>query len=65
MIHLFSGDNSFVRVMVVSHIFLSPSLILLASVHSRGTRYPAQVSFVTTPQGAMSQEHLLHEESVI
>ena len=30
---------------------LSQSLILLASVHSRGTRYPAPVSFVTTPQG--------------
>ena len=30
---------------------LSPSLIPLASVHSRGTRYPPYVSFVTTPQG--------------
>ena len=51
IIHLFSRYNSFVCVMVVSNIFLSPSLILLASVHSRGTRYPAHVSFVTTPQG--------------
>ena len=30
---------------------LSQSLILLASVYSRGTRYPAHVSFVSTPQG--------------
>ena len=44
-------------VMVVSWYLLSPSLILLASVYSRGTRYPPHVSFVTTPQGAMSQEH--------
>ena len=56
IIHLFSSDNSFVchgR----SWYLLSPSLILLASVYSRGTRYPPLVSFVTTPQGAMSQEH--------
>ena len=51
IIHLFSSDNSFVCVMAVSNIFLSPSLILLASVHSRATRYHAHVSFVTTPQG--------------
>ena len=63
IIHLFSSDNSFVYDIVVSWYSLSPSLILLASIHSRGTRYPAHVSFVTTPQGAMSQEHLLHEES--
>ena len=49
--------------MVVRWYLLSPSLIPLASVHSRGTRHPAHVSFVTTPLGAMSQEHLLHEES--
>ena len=56
IIHLFSSDNRFF-VMVVSWYLLSPSLILLASVYSRGTRYPPHVSFVTTPQGAMSQEH--------
>ena len=62
--HLFSSDNSFVC-MVVSWYLLSPSLILLAFVYSRGTRYPLHVSFVPIPQGAMSQEHtLLHEESV-
>ena len=44
-------------VMVVSWYLLSPSLILLASVYSRGTRYPPRVSFVTTPQGGLSQEH--------
>ena len=37
--------------MVVSGYLLLPSLILLASGHSRGTRYPTHVSFVTTPQG--------------
>ena len=51
IIHLFGGDNSFDCFMVVSWYLLSPSLILLASVHSRGTRHPAHVSFVTTPQG--------------
>ena len=44
-------------VMVVSWYLLSPSLILLATVYSRGTRYPPHVSFVTTPQGGLSQEH--------
>ena len=50
-------------VMVVSWYLLSPSLILLASVYSRGTRYPPHVSFVTTPQGAMSQEHSCYMRS--
>ena len=40
IIHLFSSDNSFVCVMVVSWQLLSQSLIPLASVYSRGTRYP-------------------------
>ena len=58
IIHLFSSGNTVALfVMVVSWYLLSPSLILLASVYSRGTRYPPHVSFVTTPQGAMSQEH--------
>ena len=38
IIHLFSSDNSFVCVMVVSRYLLSPSLIPLTSVYS--TRYP-------------------------
>ena len=45
--HLFSSDNSFVCFMVVSWYLLSPSLIFLASVHSRGTRYPAHVMHVS------------------
>ena len=40
IIHLYSSDNSFVCVMVVSWQLLSQSLIPLASVYSRGTRYP-------------------------
>ena len=64
IINLFSSDNSFVCFMVVCWYLLSPSLILLASVYSRGTRYlPHHVSFVTTPQGAMSQEHTCYMRS--
>ena len=37
--------------MLLSRYSLSPSLILLISVYSGGTRYPALVFFVTTPQG--------------
>ena len=59
IIHLFSNDNSFVYVKVMSWYSLSPSLIYLASIHSRGTRYPAPGG-----GGAMSHEHMLHEESV-
>ena len=54
-------------VMVVSWYLLSPSLILLTAVYSRGTRNPPHMSFVTTLQGAMFQElktTLLQEESV-
>ena len=40
IIHLFNSDNSFMRVIVMSRYLLSPSLIPLASVYSRGTRYP-------------------------
>ena len=64
IINSFSSDNSFVCFMVVCWYLLSPSLILLASVYSRGTRYPPHhVSFVTTPQGAMSQEHTCYMRS--
>ena len=51
IIHLFSSDNSFLHRGGKLIYLLSPSLIPLASVHSRGTRYPPYVSFVTTPQG--------------
>ena len=51
IIHLFSSDNSFLHHGGKLIYLLSPSLIPLASVHSRGTRYPPYVSFVTTPQG--------------
>ena len=44
-------------VMAVSWYLLTPSLTLLASVYSRGTMYPPHVSFVTTPQGAMSPKN--------
>ena len=51
--------------MVASCHLLSPSLILQASVYSRGTRYPPHVSFVTTPQGGnVPRTYLQHEESV-
>ena len=63
IINSFSSDNSFLCFMVVSWYLMSPSLILLASVYSRGTRYPPHVSFVTTPQGAMSQEHTCYMRS--
>ena len=39
IINIFSSDNSFVCVMVVSWYLLSPFLIPLAFVYSRGTRY--------------------------
>ena len=48
---LFSSDISFVLCHVASWYLLSPSLILLTTVYSRGTRYPPHVSFVTTLQG--------------
>ena len=51
IINLFRSDNSFVCVLAGNWYLLSQSLILLASVYSRGTRYPAHVSFVTTPLG--------------
>ena len=67
IIHLFSSDDIFLHHGGKLIYLLSPSLILLASVHSRGTRYPPHVSFVTTPQGGnvpktpvawlMSQSH--------
>ena len=63
IINSFSSDNSFLCFMVVSWYLMSPSLILLASVYSKGTRYPPHVSFVTTPQGAMSQEHTCYMRS--
>ena len=50
---------------MVASCLLSPSLILQASVYSRGTKYPPHVSFVTTPQGGnVPRTYLLHEESV-
>ena len=57
IIHLFSSDNSFVWVMVVTWYLLSPALIHLASVYSRGTRYPPHGLLWPhqSPQGAMSQ----------
>ena len=68
IIHLFSSDNSFVCVMVVSWQLLSQSLIPLASVCSRGTRYPPHSLLWPHHRGPMSQElkktNLLHEESV-
>ena len=56
IIHLFSSDNSFVCVMVVSWQLLSQSLIPLASVYSRGTRYPPQSLLWPHHRGPMSQE---------
>ena len=56
IIHLFSSDNSFLCVMVVSWCSLSPSLIPLASVYSRGTRYPPHGLLWPHHRGAMSQE---------
>ena len=53
--------------MVVSWYLLSPSLILLTAVYSRGTRYPPHVFLWSHYRGAMFQELktiLLHEESV-
>ena len=67
IIHLFNNDNSFVCVMVVSWYLVSPSLILLASVYSRRTRYSAHVSLWPHHRRAMSQELktcVLHKESV-
>ena len=63
IIHLFSSDNSFVCAMVVSWYSLSPSLILLASVHSRGTGYPVHVSFVNTPQGGPKNTCCMRSQS--
>ena len=56
IIHLFSSDNSFVCVMVVSWQLLSQSLIPLASVYSRGTRYPPHSLLWPHHRGPMSQE---------
>ena len=56
IIHLFSSDNSFVCVMVVSWQLLSQSLIPLASVYSRGTRYPPHNLLWPHHRGPMSQE---------
>ena len=56
IIHLFSSDNSFVCVMVVSWQLLSQSLIPLASVYSRGTRYPPHSLLWPHHRGPMSQK---------
>ena len=56
IIQLFSSDNSFVCVMVVSWQLLSQSLIPLASVYSRGTRYPPHSLLWPHHRGPMSQE---------
>ena len=56
IIHLFSSDNSFVCVMVVSWQLLSQSLIPLSSVYSRGTRYPPHNLLWPHHRGLMSQE---------
>ena len=69
MIHLFSCDNSFVCVVMVSWYLLSPSLIPLVSVYSGGTRYPTHCRLWPHHRGVMSQElnrktNLLHKESV-
>ena len=54
IIYLFSSDNG--CVMVVSWQLLSQSLIPLASVYSRGTRYPPHSLLWPHHKGAMSQE---------
>ena len=56
IIHLFNSDNSFVCVMVVSWQLLSQSLIPLASVYSRETRYPPHSLLWPHHRGPMSQE---------
>ena len=65
IINLFSSDNSYICVTAMSWYLLSPSLIPLASVYSRGTRYPPMVFLWPHHRGAMSQElkktNLLHE----
>ena len=56
IINLFSSDDSFVCVMVVSWQLLSQSLIPLASVYSRGTWYPPHSLLWPHHRGPMSQE---------
>ena len=56
IINLFGSDNSFVCVMVVSWQLLSQSLIPLASVYSRGTRYHPHSLLWPHHRGPMSQE---------
>ena len=53
----FSSDNSFVCFMVISWYLFSPSLIPLAFVYSRGTRYLAMCLLWPHPRGAMPKEH--------
>ena len=56
IIYLFSSDDRFVchggKLIFIVTIFNPSGLCLL-----KGTRYPPHVSFVTTPQGGLSQEH--------
>ena len=56
IIHLFSSDNRFVCVMVVSWQLLSQSWIPQASVYSRATRYPPHSLLWPHHRGPMSQE---------
>ena len=56
IIHVYSTDNSFVCVMVVELIFIAIIFNPFGLCLLKGNKVPFPWSFVTTPQGAMSQE---------
>ena len=56
IIHVYSTDNSFVCIMVVELIFIAIIFNPFGLCLLKGNKVPSPWSFVTTPQGAMSQE---------